>query len=159
MYSPFTIQVADSKGHTLFRKDEATKGKFAFTTEDYDMFEVCFLSVTTGMLIHLKSSALDNCSIIIAFFCCVHYSELPSLGTAIPFTSHNLITIKIISESLKIFLQISISRGLYVEQRGWNPMRREHHYASIKHHEYYYWCTILLLPTGSKRLACGNTGR
>jgi len=25
-------------------KEDATKGKFAFTTEDYDMFEVCFES-------------------------------------------------------------------------------------------------------------------
>ena len=45
------LQVADSKGHTLFRKDDATKGKFAFTTEDYDMFEVCFKSVATGVII------------------------------------------------------------------------------------------------------------
>ena len=42
------LQVADSKGHTLFRKESATKGRFAFTTEDYDMFEVCFYSIVTG---------------------------------------------------------------------------------------------------------------
>jgi len=28
----------------LYNKDEATKGKFAFTTEEYDMFEICFES-------------------------------------------------------------------------------------------------------------------
>ena len=44
------LQVADSKGHTLFRKESAAKGRFAFTTEDYDMFEVCFYSVITGEL-------------------------------------------------------------------------------------------------------------
>ena len=42
------LQVADSKGHTLFRKESATKGRFAFTTEDYDMFDVCFYSVVAG---------------------------------------------------------------------------------------------------------------
>lgn len=28
----------------LYNKEDASKGKFAFTTEDYDMFEVCFES-------------------------------------------------------------------------------------------------------------------
>jgi len=26
----------------LYNKEQATKGKFAFTTEEYDMFEICF---------------------------------------------------------------------------------------------------------------------
>lgn len=38
------LKVTDSKGHVLYNKDEATKGKFAFTTEEYDMFEICFES-------------------------------------------------------------------------------------------------------------------
>ena len=42
------LQVVDSKGHSLFQKEDATKGKFAFTTEDYDVFEVCFVSVVTS---------------------------------------------------------------------------------------------------------------
>ncbi|XP_067834979.1 transmembrane emp24 domain-containing protein 10-like, partial [Heptranchias perlo] len=37
-------QVTDSSGHILYSKEEATKGKFAFTTDDYDMFEICFES-------------------------------------------------------------------------------------------------------------------
>ena len=37
-----SFQIIDSKGHVLYNKDEATKGKFAFTTEEYDMFEICF---------------------------------------------------------------------------------------------------------------------
>ncbi|MEQ2230688.1 Transmembrane emp24 domain-containing protein 10, partial [Ilyodon furcidens] len=36
--------ITDSSSHTLYSKEDATKGKFAFTTEDYDMFEVCFES-------------------------------------------------------------------------------------------------------------------
>ncbi|XP_013397521.1 transmembrane emp24 domain-containing protein 10 [Lingula anatina] len=36
------LVVVDSRGHILYQKDDASKGKFAFTTEDYDMFEVCF---------------------------------------------------------------------------------------------------------------------
>lgn len=38
------LQITDSAGHTLYAKEDATKGKFAFTTEDYDMFEACFES-------------------------------------------------------------------------------------------------------------------
>ncbi|KAM9571351.1 transmembrane emp24 domain-containing protein 10-like [Salvelinus alpinus] len=38
------LKIADSSGHILYSKEDASKGKFAFTTEDYDMFEVCFES-------------------------------------------------------------------------------------------------------------------
>lgn len=38
------LQITDSAGHILYAKEDATKGKFAFTTEDYDMFEACFES-------------------------------------------------------------------------------------------------------------------
>ncbi|XP_064819795.1 transmembrane emp24 domain-containing protein 10-like [Oncorhynchus masou masou] len=38
------LKITDSSGHILYLKEDATKGKFAFTTEDYDMFEVCFES-------------------------------------------------------------------------------------------------------------------
>jgi len=36
------IKVIDAKGHILYNKEDASKGKFAFTTEEYDMFDVCF---------------------------------------------------------------------------------------------------------------------
>ncbi|XP_010854146.1 PREDICTED: transmembrane emp24 domain-containing protein 10 [Bison bison bison] len=42
--------ITDSAGHILYSKEDATKGKFAFTTEDYDMFEVCFESKGTGRI-------------------------------------------------------------------------------------------------------------
>ncbi|XP_009472804.1 PREDICTED: transmembrane emp24 domain-containing protein 10 [Nipponia nippon] len=45
--------ITDSAGHILYAKEDATKGKFAFTTEDYDMFEACFeskLPVGTGRM-------------------------------------------------------------------------------------------------------------
>jgi len=38
------LSVTDSRGHILYSKEDATKGRFAFTTEEYDMFEVCFQS-------------------------------------------------------------------------------------------------------------------
>ncbi|XP_060711428.1 transmembrane emp24 domain-containing protein 10 [Hemiscyllium ocellatum] len=38
------LKVTDSSGHILYSKEEASKGKFAFTTDDYDMFEICFES-------------------------------------------------------------------------------------------------------------------
>lgn len=36
------ITVKDTNGHTLYTKESITKGKFAFTTDAYDVFEVCF---------------------------------------------------------------------------------------------------------------------
>ena len=51
------LQVTDTKGHTLYSKEDAKKGKFAFTTEEYDMFEVCFESkMVGGMSIVLYTS-------------------------------------------------------------------------------------------------------
>ncbi|KAG9481691.1 transmembrane emp24 domain-containing protein 10 [Eleutherodactylus coqui] len=38
------LKITDSSNHILYSKEDATKGKFAFTTEEYDMFEVCFES-------------------------------------------------------------------------------------------------------------------
>lgn len=38
------LQVTDSKGHHLYVKEEAESGKFIFNTEDYDVYEVCFIS-------------------------------------------------------------------------------------------------------------------
>ena len=42
------LKVIDSKDHTLYNKEEAKEGKFAFTTDDQDMFEICFTSEKTG---------------------------------------------------------------------------------------------------------------
>lgn len=36
------MEVLDSKGHILYNKDVAVKGKFAFTTDEYDVFQICF---------------------------------------------------------------------------------------------------------------------
>lgn len=36
------LEVVDSKNHILYNKDAATKGKFAFTTDEYDVFQICF---------------------------------------------------------------------------------------------------------------------
>ncbi|XP_022088616.1 transmembrane emp24 domain-containing protein 10-like isoform X1 [Acanthaster planci] len=36
------LLVSDSKGHILYTKDDASEGKFAFTSDDYDTFEICF---------------------------------------------------------------------------------------------------------------------
>lgn len=42
------LAVTDSKGHILYSKEDAKKGKFAFTTEEYDMFEICLESKMVG---------------------------------------------------------------------------------------------------------------
>ncbi|XP_039207632.1 transmembrane emp24 domain-containing protein 10 [Crotalus tigris] len=47
------LKITDTAGHILYVKEDATKGKFAFTTEDYDVFEACFeskLPVGTGRM-------------------------------------------------------------------------------------------------------------
>jgi len=36
------LEVLDSKGHLLYNKEEEAKGKFAFTTDEYDVFQICF---------------------------------------------------------------------------------------------------------------------
>lgn len=55
-------QVTDSKGHILYSKQDAKKGKFAFTTDEYDVFEVCFDNkIVAGMyqsLFFFSSSCL-----------------------------------------------------------------------------------------------------
>jgi len=38
------MKVTDSNAHVLYQKEDATTGKFAFTTDDYDMFQICFSS-------------------------------------------------------------------------------------------------------------------
>ncbi|XP_029468276.1 transmembrane emp24 domain-containing protein 10-like [Rhinatrema bivittatum] len=38
------LQVTDSSGHILYSKEDAKKGKFAFTTDDYEIYEICFES-------------------------------------------------------------------------------------------------------------------
>ncbi|KAM9302248.1 transmembrane emp24 domain-containing protein 10-like [Gastrophryne carolinensis] len=45
------LQVTDSAGHILYSKEEATKGKFAFTTDDYDVYELCFQSILSSGLV------------------------------------------------------------------------------------------------------------
>ncbi|GAB0097791.1 Transmembrane emp24 domain-containing protein bai [Sergentomyia squamirostris] len=36
--------VRDSKGHILSQKDQISKGKFTFSSEHYESFEICFIS-------------------------------------------------------------------------------------------------------------------
>ncbi|XP_063801147.1 transmembrane emp24 domain-containing protein 10-like [Pseudophryne corroboree] len=48
------LRVTDSAGHILYSKEEAKKGKFAFTTDDYEVYEVCFES--TGSSDALRSA-------------------------------------------------------------------------------------------------------
>lgn len=36
------LHVVDARGQRLYAKEDAHKGKFAFTTDEYEMFDVCF---------------------------------------------------------------------------------------------------------------------
>jgi p24 family protein delta-1 len=42
------LEVLDSKGHILYNKEDAVKGKFAFTTDEYDVFQICFETQIQG---------------------------------------------------------------------------------------------------------------
>jgi hypothetical protein len=44
------LEVVDSKNHILYNKEGATKGKFAFTTDEYDVFQICFETRTAPEL-------------------------------------------------------------------------------------------------------------
>ncbi|XP_063294758.1 transmembrane emp24 domain-containing protein 10-like [Pelobates fuscus] len=45
------LKVTDSSNHILYSKEDAKKGKFAFTTDDFDVYEICFESKSqTGNL-------------------------------------------------------------------------------------------------------------
>lgn len=37
-------EVKDTKGHTLSKKDDVSRGKFSFTSEVFDVYELCFKS-------------------------------------------------------------------------------------------------------------------
>uniref|UniRef100_A0A0B7AAU6 GOLD domain-containing protein n=1 Tax=Arion vulgaris TaxID=1028688 RepID=A0A0B7AAU6_9EUPU len=42
------LSVTDLRGHILYSKESAVKGKFAFTTDEYDQYEICFTSKAMG---------------------------------------------------------------------------------------------------------------
>ncbi|XP_072277403.1 transmembrane emp24 domain-containing protein 10-like isoform X2 [Pyxicephalus adspersus] len=42
------LKVTDSIGHILYSKEDAKKGKFAFTTDEYENYEVCFESISSS---------------------------------------------------------------------------------------------------------------
>lgn len=41
-------EVKDTKGHTLSKKDDISRGKFSFTSEVFDVYELCFKSRVPG---------------------------------------------------------------------------------------------------------------
>eukprot|EP00037_Helgoeca_nana_P007803 m.70590 g.70590 ORF g.70590 m.70590 type:complete len:215 (+) comp18527_c0_seq1:28-672(+) len=45
---PVTIEITDSNKHRVYMKELATEGKFAFTSDDTDVFSICFLSQNKG---------------------------------------------------------------------------------------------------------------
>jgi len=42
-----SLKVTDTKAHILYQNADAKKGKFAFTTDALDMFQICFSSVAS----------------------------------------------------------------------------------------------------------------
>ena len=42
--SQVDMMVTDTKGQHFVNREKTDKGKFAFTTDNYDVFEICFIS-------------------------------------------------------------------------------------------------------------------
>ena len=43
-FSQVDMMVTDTKGQHFVNREKTDKGKFAFTTDNYDVFEICFIS-------------------------------------------------------------------------------------------------------------------
>jgi hypothetical protein len=45
-----SIHVTDTRGHTLFKRENFAEltGKFAFTADEYDIFDICFITTVPG---------------------------------------------------------------------------------------------------------------
>ncbi|XP_078516589.1 transmembrane emp24 domain-containing protein 10-like [Lissotriton helveticus] len=52
------LKVTDSSGHILYSKEDAKKGKFAFTTEDFDTYQVCFERHELAGQLHLTDQLI-----------------------------------------------------------------------------------------------------
>lgn len=46
-YCFHNFQVKDTKNHILSQKEDIGAGKFTFSVENYDVFEICFISQKT----------------------------------------------------------------------------------------------------------------
>uniref|UniRef100_U5EYG5 Putative emp24/gp25l/p24 family of membrane trafficking n=1 Tax=Corethrella appendiculata TaxID=1370023 RepID=U5EYG5_9DIPT len=52
--------IRDTRGHILSQKEDIAKGKFTFTSEVYDTFEICFLSkIAANVRGNLQEISLD----------------------------------------------------------------------------------------------------
>ncbi|VDK45211.1 unnamed protein product [Taenia asiatica] len=57
--SKVSIEVKDSKRHTFFQKSEATSGKFTFSSEVEDSFDVCFHCVGASGIVDTREVFID----------------------------------------------------------------------------------------------------
>ncbi|XP_065184134.1 transmembrane emp24 domain-containing protein 10-like [Sycon ciliatum] len=51
-----SILATDQAGHTLFSKENAKQGKFAFTEDEFEVVDICFKSHTNAVASHIKTS-------------------------------------------------------------------------------------------------------
>lgn len=45
-------EVRDTKSHILSKKDDISRGKFSFTSEIFDVYELCFISKVPASELH-----------------------------------------------------------------------------------------------------------
>ena len=63
------MMVTDTKGQHFVNRESTDKGKFAFTTDDYDVFEICFISRVPSNMRGGRFVARNQIWIIVIYLC------------------------------------------------------------------------------------------
>lgn len=66
LFSYFFPQIIDSNGFLLYIRQNATKGRFSFTTEKQDTFDLCFYSTAPMGTIFYKPVKKYSSNIYVA---------------------------------------------------------------------------------------------
>ncbi|CAG0886810.1 unnamed protein product [Darwinula stevensoni] len=97
------LQVTDSKGNILVNRDNTHGGKFAFTTDDYDVFEVCFIN------------KVPHASGIILVFFVLHVSfcELTTTITKIGISLHFIPGTHLTAQEVHLTIKLGVEAKSY----------------------------------------------
>ena len=76
--SQVDMMVTDTKGQHFVNREKTDKGKFAFTTDNYDVFEICFISRVPANMRGGRWSNYDNAA---SSWCLFQTRDLPGNQT------------------------------------------------------------------------------
>lgn len=83
------LEITDSKDHRVYHKQHADAGKFAFTSDDYDTYKICFTQTAPSMfsLVCNVSFSAGFVNLFLIWGCrnldVSHTSSLPLLLTSL----------------------------------------------------------------------------